>query len=429
VDLIGLSGLITPSLDEMVHVAKEMQRDKFSIPLMIGGATTSKTHTAVRIAPQYTGAVTHVKDASRAVSVASSLLGEGSAAVIKAIQDEYAGVRAEYAGRDSGQQMLSLDAARANRTPIEWDGYVPPKPREPGIHDIADMSLETLRPFIDWTPFFHAWQMKGSYPKILDDAEKGETARKLFADAQAMLDKVISEKWLTARGVFGLFPANAEGDDVILYRDEDRSHTLTAFHFLRQQQKKPDGRPNRCLSDFVAPVGRGPDYLGAFAVTAGIGIESRVKAFEADHDDYSAIMLKALADRFAEAFAEYLHLKVRRESWGYAAGEGLDNEALIREEYKGIRPAPGYPACPEHTEKGTLWQLMDVERRAGITITEHYAMWPAAAVSGLYFSHPQSHYFAVGRIDRDQAADYARRKGMELAEAERWLAPNLAYDP
>jgi 5-methyltetrahydrofolate--homocysteine methyltransferase len=396
---------------------------------MIGGATTSKTHTAVRIAPQYTGAVTHVKDASRAVSVASSLLGEGSAAVIKAIQDEYAGVRAEYANRDSGQQMLSLDAARANHTPIEWQGYTPPKPRELGIQDITDMSLETLRPFIDWTPFFHAWQMKGSYPKILDDPEKGETARKLFADAQAMLERVIAEKWLTARGVFGLFPANTQGDDVDLYLNGSRGEPQTTFHFLRQQQKKPDGKPNRCLADFVAPAGRGEDHLGAFAVTAGVGIEARVKAFEADHDDYSAIMLKALADRFAEAFAEYLHLKVRRETWGYAAGEGLDNDALIREEYKGIRPAPGYPACPEHTEKGTLWRLLDVERRAGITLTEHYAMWPAAAVSGLYFSHPQSHYFAVGRIDRDQAADYAQRKGMDLAEAERWLAPVLAYDP
>jgi 5-methyltetrahydrofolate--homocysteine methyltransferase len=429
VDLIGLSGLITPSLDEMVHVAKEMQRDKFSIPLMIGGATTSRTHTAVRIAPQYAGAVTHVKDASRAVSVASGLLGEGSAAVIKAIQDDYAAVRAEYAGRNNDQQLLSLGAARANAAPIAWQGYIPPKPQALGIHDLTDMSLETLRPFIDWTPFFHAWQMKGSYPKILDDPEKGETARKLFADAQAMLDRIIAEKWLTARGVFGLFPANAEGDDVTLYRNGDRSEPRTAFRFLRQQAQKPVGRPNRCLADFVAPVGGPEDYLGAFAVTTGIGIETRVKAFEADHDDYSAILLKALADRLAEAFAEYLHLKVRRETWGYAAGESLGNDALIREEYKGIRPAPGYPACPEHTEKGTLWQLLDVERRAGITLTEHYAMWPAAAVSGMYFSHPQSHYFAVGRIDRDQAADYARRKGMDLAQAERWLAPNLAYNP
>jgi 5-methyltetrahydrofolate--homocysteine methyltransferase len=396
---------------------------------MIGGATTSRTHTAVRIAPQYAGAVTHVKDASRAVSVASGLLGEGSAAVIKAIQDDYAGVRAEYAGRGNEQQLLTLAAARANATPIEWRGYVPPPPRELGVQDIPDMSLETLRPYIDWTPFFHAWQMKGSYPKILDDPEKGETARKLFADAQAMLDRIISERWLTARGVFGLFPANAEGDDVTIYRDADRAAARATFRFLRQQQKKPDGKPNRCLADFVAPSGTREDYLGAFAVTAGIGIGERVKAFEADHDDYSAILLKSLADRLAEAFAEYLHLQVRRSSWGYASDEGLDNQALIREEYKGIRPAPGYPACPEHTEKGTLWELLDAERRAAITLTEHYAMWPAAAVSGLYFSHPQSHYFAVGRIDRDQTADYARRKGMDLAVAERWLGPNLAYTP
>jgi 5-methyltetrahydrofolate--homocysteine methyltransferase len=430
VDLIGLSGLITPSLDEMVHVAKEMQRDKFSIPLMIGGATTSRTHTAVRIAPSYSGAVTHVKDASRAVSVAAGLLGEGSAAVIQTLRDEYAAVRAEYANRDGEQPLLSLTEARANHTPIEWKGYTPPRPRDLGVESLLDVSLETLRPYIDWTPFFHAWQMKGSYPKILDDPEKGEVARKLFADAQSMLDKAIAGRWLTASGVYGLFPANAVGDDVAIYSDAGRGERQSTFRFLRQQVRKPTGRPNRCLADFVAPYASGrEDYLGGFAVTAGIGIEERVKAFEQDHDDYSAILLKALADRLAEAFAEYLHLKVRREHWGYAPGEGLDNAALIREEYKGIRPAPGYPACPEHTEKGTLWQLLDVERRAGIQLTEHYAMWPAAAVSGLYFSHPNSHYFAVGRIDRDQAADYARRKGLGLPEAERWLAPNLAYSP
>jgi len=430
VDLIGLSGLITPSLDEMVHVAREMQRDRLHIPLLIGGATTSRTHTAVRIAPNYAGPVTHVKDASRAVSVAAGLLGEGSAALAQAIRDEYAELRAEYAGRDSGEALLSLAEARANRTPIEWTGYTPPRPRDLGVEPLPDIPLETLRPYIDWTPFFHAWQMKGSYPKILDDPEKGETARKLFADAQAMLDRIIGERWLTASGIYGLFPANAVGDDVAVYSDSGRGERLDTFRFLRQQVRKPPGRPNRCLADFVAPYATGrEDYLGAFAVTAGIGIEARVRAFEQDHDDYSAILLKALADRLAEAFAEYLHLKVRREHWGYAAGEGLDNEALIREEYKGIRPAPGYPACPEHTEKGVLWKLLDVERRAGIRLTEHYAMWPAAAVSGLYFSHPESHYFAVGRIDRDQAADYARRKGLPLAEAERWLAPNLAYTP
>jgi len=430
VDLIGLSGLITPSLDEMVHVAREMQRDNFHIPLMIGGATTSRTHTAVRIAPQYQGAVTHVKDASRAVSVAAGLLGEGSAAVIKAIQADYAQVRADYASRDAGQRLLSLAEARANSISLDWRGYSPPKPAGLGVESLNDFPLETLRPYIDWTPFFHAWQMKGSYPKILDDPEKGETARRLLADANSMLDQVIAGRWLRANAVYGLFPANAEGDDVVVYRDGNRGERGTTFHFLRQQAQKPVGHPNRCLADFVAPVATGQkDHLGAFAVTTGIGIDEQIKRFEADHDDYSAILLKALADRLAEAFAEYLHLRVRRESWGYAPAEGLDNEALIREEYKGIRPAPGYPACPEHTEKGTLWQLLDVERRAGIRLTEHYAMWPTAAVSGFYFSHPESKYFAVGRIGQDQAADYAHRKGMDLSTAERWLGPNLGYTP
>ena len=431
VDLIGLSGLITPSLDEMVHVAKEMQRDHFHIPLMIGGATTSRTHTAVKIAPQYTGAVTYVKDASRAVSVAASLLGEGSVAVIKAIQDDYAGVRAEYADRGSEQRWLSLAEARANRIPLDWRSYVPPKPRHTGVETLSDFPLDELRSYIDWTPFFHAWQLKGSYPKILQDPEKGETARRLLADAEAMLDRVIAERWLDARAVYGLFPANAvNGDDIAVYKDADRGEREITFCFLRQQQQKPAGKPNRCLVDFVAPDSSGlEDYFGAFAVTTGLGIEEHVRRFEADNDDYSAILLKALADRLAEAFAEYLHLKVRREAWGYAAGEDLGNDALIREEYKGIRPAPGYPACPEHTEKGALWRLLDVERRAGIRLTEHYAMWPAAAVSGFYFSHPESKYFAVGRINRDQVEDYARRKGMDMATAERWLAPNLGYTP
>jgi 5-methyltetrahydrofolate--homocysteine methyltransferase len=430
VDLIGLSGLITPSLDEMVHVAKEMQRDKLSIPLMIGGATTSRTHTAVKIAPQYTGPVTHVKDASRAVSVAAGLLGTGSAAVVKAIQDEYAGVRAEYASRENEADWLSLEQARANRSSIEWRTYLPPAPRDLGLGVLADFPLERLRPYIDWTPFFHAWQLKGSYPKILDDPEKGEVARRLLADAEAMLDRLIGEKWLEARAVYGLFAANAVGDDISVFKDARRGERRLDFRFLRQQQKKPVGRPNRCLADFVAPETSGlEDYLGAFAVTTGLGIEAQVRRFEADHDDYSAILLKALADRLAEAFAEYLHLKVRREHWGYAPAEGLDNSALIREEYRGIRPAPGYPACPEHTEKGALWRLLDVERTACIRLTEHYAMWPAAAVSGFYFSHPDSCYFAVGRINRDQTRDYARRKGMDLATAERWLAPNLGYTP
>ncbi len=431
VDLIGLSGLITPSLDEMVHVARELQRSELSIPLMIGGATTSRTHTAVKIAPQYTGAVTYVKDASRAVSVAAGLLGSGSAEVIKAIQDEYAGLRAEYAGREDTNQWLSLAEARANRTPLEWRSYTPAQPRVLGVDALHDFPLQELRPYIDWTPFFHAWQLKGSYPKILSDPDKGETARRLFADANAMLDRLIDERWIKARAVYGLFPAQRHGDDdVVVYKDGARNEPLKTFHFLRQQQKKPAGRPNRCLADFVAPESSGlADHLGAFAVTAGLGIEEHVRRFEAEHDDYSAILLKALADRLAEAFAEYLHLKVRREYWGYAPAEGLDNESLIREEYKGIRPAPGYPACPEHTEKGLLWELLDAERLAGIRLTEHYAMWPAAAVSGFYFAHPDSHYFAVGRINRDQVQDYARRKGMDLVTAERWLAPNLGYTP
>ena len=429
VDMIGLSGLITPSLDEMVHVAEEMQREHLDLPLMIGGATTSKAHTAVKIAPAYTGAVTYVKDASRAVSVAAGLLGEGSAAVTESLRREYAAIRSEHAGRAAPAGLLSLTEARSNPIPINWQSYLPPVPSSTGIETLADYPLGELRDYIDWTPFFHAWEIKGSYPGVLEDPEKGEAARRLFADAQDMLDRLIAEKWLTASGVYGLFPANSDGDDVAVYKDSGRE-PLVRFHFLRQQQKKPAGKPNRCLADFVAPMDTGvQDYLGGFAVTAGLGLEDRVRSFEADNDDYSAILLKALADRLAEAFAERLHRQVRREAWGYARDERLDNGGLIREEYQGIRPAPGYPACPEHTEKGTLWRLLDVERRSGIRLTEHYAMWPAAAVSGFYFSHPESHYFGVGRIGRDQVLDYARRKGMDLAQAERWLSPSLAYTP
>ncbi|HEV2321234.1 MAG TPA: vitamin B12 dependent-methionine synthase activation domain-containing protein, partial [Gammaproteobacteria bacterium] len=431
VDLIGLSGLITPSLDEMAHVAKEMQREHFTVPLLIGGATTSRAHTAVKIAPNYSGSVTYIKDASRAVGVAAGLLGDNRAEVERAIREEYAKLRAEHLSRGQEERLLSLGQARANRVLLEWRGYTPPKPRDLGIEVLDAYPLEELRRYIDWTPFFHAWQLKGSYPKILDDPEKGETARKLLKDADAMLDRVIAERWLTARAVFGLFPANAvDGDDIAVYAQGDRELCRAHFRFLRQQQKKPAGKPNRCLADFVASRDTGlADHLGAFAVTTGLGLEERVKAFEADHDDYNAILLKALADRLAEAFAERLHQRVRREFWGYAWDEALDNDALIREEYAGIRPAPGYPACPEHTEKGVLWGLLDVERRAGIRLTESYAMWPAAAVSGFYFSHPESKYFAVGRIDRDQVADYAARKGMDLPTAERWLAPNLGYTP
>ncbi|MGH8282042.1 MAG: vitamin B12 dependent-methionine synthase activation domain-containing protein, partial [Gammaproteobacteria bacterium] len=428
-DIVGVSGLITPSLEEMAHVAKEMQRQGFTIPLLIGGATTSRVHTAVKIAPAYSGSVTYVKDASRAVGVAASLLGEGRQAFVDSIQQEYAQVRAQHTGSEDHTQWLTLEQARANRTPIEWSGYAPPQPRGLGVEVFNDYPLADIRRYVDWTPFFHVWQLKASYPRILQDSEKGEAARKLFADANHMLDRVIAEKWLRASAVCGLFPANAvNGDDVAVFSDGKRERELITFHFLRQQQQKPTGKPNQCLVDFVAHRDTGlEDYFGAFAVTAGLGIESHLQRFAADHDDYSAILLKSLADRLAEAFAELLHARVRREFWGYAADEQLDNDALIQEQYKGIRPAPGYPACPEHTEKAGIWQLLDVERRTGIKITEHYAMWPAAAVSGFYFSHPQSRYFAVGKINRDQVRDYARRKGMDLETAERWLAPNLGY--
>ncbi|MDE2235892.1 MAG: methionine synthase [Gammaproteobacteria bacterium] len=431
VDVIGLSGLITPSLEEMAHVAKEMQRQNFKQPLLIGGATTSRTHTAVKIAPNYSGTVAYVKDASRAVGVAGKLLGGGRRAFDADLRKEYAEVRAQHGERRQHAAWLTLAAARANPTAIDWSAYTPPKPRALGVETLNDYDLQAIRAHIDWTPFFHTWQLKAAYPRILEDAEKGEAARKLFADANRMLDRIIDERWLRANGVCGLFPANAvSGDDLAVYRDSARDERLMTFHFLRQQQQRPAGKPNQSLVDFVAPQVSGvADYLGAFAVSAGLGIETQLQRFAADHDDYSAILLKSLADRLAEAFAELLHARVRREYWGYAPDESLDNAALIQERYTGIRPAPGYPACPEHTEKGGIWQLLDVERRTGIQLTEHYAMWPAASVSGVYFSHPQSCYFAVGKINRDQVEDYARRKGMTLAEAERWLAPNLGYTP
>ncbi len=430
-DIIGLSGLITPSLDEMAHVAREMQRGGFTIPLLIGGATTSRAHTAVKISPNYSGPAIYVKDASRAVGVATSLLGGGKSAFLEAVKREYDEVRVQHAGRGDHAKWLTLERARDNRTPIEWRGYIPCKPRTLGVEVFNDYPLEDIRRYIDWTPFFHVWQLKASYPRILHDAEKGDAARKLFADAQAMLERIIAEKWLRASAVYGLFPANAvNGDDIDVFRDANRDEKLITFHFLRQQQEKPPGKPNQCLVDFVAPHAQGiEDYLGAFAVTAGLGIEEPLRRFHADNDDYSAILLKSLADRLAEAFAELLHARVRGEFWGYSPDEHLDNAALIQEQYKGIRPAPGYPACPEHTEKGGIWELLNAERRTGIKLTEHYAMWPAAAVSGFYFSHPQSRYFAVGKINRDQVADYARRKGMDVPTAERWLAPNLGYTP
>jgi 5-methyltetrahydrofolate--homocysteine methyltransferase len=431
-DMIGLSGLITPSLDEMVNVAKEMNRQGFTMPVLIGGATTSVMHTAVKIDPQYPGSVVYVKDASRAVGVAQNLLGldsrEGFIARTKA---DYVQKREQHANRRNREPLLPLAQVRANRPVLDWSAYTPPQPAFLGVRTFEDYPLAELAERIDWTPFFQAWELRGRYPNILDDPEQGEQARHLFADAQTMLDHLITDRWLTARAVIGFFPAHRAGDDdTVLYADEGREQVLMTLHHLRQQGPKPAGKPHYSLADWVAPRESGiADYLGAFAVTAGIGIDERVREFERAHDDYRAILLKALADRLAEAFAECLHERVRQEFWGYAADERLTNEDLIAEKYRGIRPAPGYPACPDHTEKGLLWQLLDVDRAAGIHLTENFAMTPTAAVSGWYFSHPEARYFGVGRLDRDQVADYARRKGWTLAETEKWLAPNLGYEP
>jgi 5-methyltetrahydrofolate--homocysteine methyltransferase len=430
-DVIGLSGLITPSLDEMVHNAKEMQREGFDIPLLIGGATTSQTHTAVKIAPGYEQPVIHVKDASRAVGVVQNLVSEDRKVnYAEQIAADYERVRRKHAARRSKTTLATLESARANRTEIDWQSYTPPKPNVLGVQTFDDYALQEIRPYIDWTPFFHSWQLKGSHPRIFDDPEKGPEARKLFADAQELLDRIMAEKWLTARAVLGLFPANAlEYDSIEIYTDESREEVLATLDFLRQQKQKPPGRPNRSLADFIAPRSTAlEDHVGLFAVTAGLGANEAALRFEEDNDDYNAIMVKALADRLAEAFAELMHRRVRTEFWGYAADEDLDKDALIREEYAGIRPAPGYPACPEHTEKRTLWRLLDVENNAGITLTESCAMSPGAAVSGYYFSHPDSAYFGVAEIGRDQVEDYAKRKGWTLREAEKWLSANLDYN-
>ena len=430
-DMIGLSGLITPSLDEMVNVAKEMKRQGFTIPLLIGGATTSAMHTAVKIDPHYPGPVVYVKDASRAVGVAQNLIGADSKAdFIARTKQDYVVKREQHAHRRGRDPLSPLAQVRANRTPCDWNQYLPPKPGFLGVHALDDYPLAELVEYIDWTPFFQAWELRGRYPAIFSDPQSGETAQHLFNDAQVMLNKIISEHWLKARAVIGFFAANRSGDDdITLYMDDRREQRLMTLHHLRQQAPKPAGKSHRCLADWVAPSDSGvADYLGGFAVTTGIGIEERVMAFERDHDDYSAILLKALADRLAEAFAERLHERVRQEFWGYAADETLGNDDLIAENYRGIRPAPGYPACPDHTEKGLLWQLLEVERNAGIYLTGNFAMTPTAAVSGWYFSHPEARYFGVGKLDRDQVADYARRKGWTLAEAEKWLAPNLGYE-
>jgi 5-methyltetrahydrofolate--homocysteine methyltransferase len=427
-DIIGLSGLITPSLEEMAHVAAEMQRQGFTVPLLIGGATTSRVHTAVKIAPQYSGPTLYVPDASRSVSVCSSLLSsEQRAEYVASARSDYERVRAQHAAK-KGPTLVPLAAARANAFTADWHAYEPTCPRLLGRKAFLGYDLGEIARFIDWSPFFQAWDLAGSYPKILDDPLIGEAARNVFTDGQTMLARVISEKWLTANAVVGFFPAASTGDDIEIYVDERRSEPAMVWHCLRQQSEKAGDRFNLCLADFVAPRdGAVRDYVGAFAVTAGIGVDERVREFESRHDDYGAIMIKALADRLAEAFAELMHARTRRELWGYAQAEALSNDEMIRESYRGIRPAPGYPACPDHTEKGPLFALLEAGQ-AGITLTENYAMLPAASVSGFYLAHPDARYFAVGKIGEDQAQDYARRKLLKVDETERWLAPVLAYD-
>ena len=431
VDIIGLSGLITPSLDEMVHVARELDRQGLKLPLLIGGATTSKAHTAVKIAPAYREPVVHVLDASRAVPVVGSLISAGQKpGFVEQVREDYERVRAQHAGQRA--KLVTLEAARANAPKLEFDDL--PKPEFIGTRVLSldlksEVGLADLVPLIDWTPFFHTWELRGVYPKILQHEKHGEEARKLFADAQKLLGQIVSERLLRPRAVYGLFPANRIGDDVEVYTDESRAKVLTSFHFLRQQIEKTDGTPNWCLADFVAPKhSTFNDHLGAFAVTSGHGLKDLVEKFKADHDDYNAIMAEALADRLAEAFAEFLHQRVRQE-WGYGKNETFSTEDLIGEKYRGIRPAAGYPGCPDHTEKGILWRLLEVEKNTGIKLTESFAMWPGSSVSGLYFAHPASKYFAVGKLGRDQLLDYHRRKGLTLQEAERWLGPWLNYDP
>jgi 5-methyltetrahydrofolate--homocysteine methyltransferase len=428
VDMIGLSGLITPSLDEMVHVAREMERQGFKLPLLIGGATTSRRHTAVKIAPHYSEPVVHVLDASRAVPVTTSLLSvEGKPEFVRQYLAEYEALRKAHAA--PRQSVVSLETARARRTPIEWRAEDLPVPAFTGVRVLDNFPLATLRDFIDWSPLFHAWGMKGVYPRILEHEEHGEHARQLFNDANVLLDRMIENNLITARGVYGFFPASAVTDDVELYTDETRGKVLDRFHFLRQQANREGSEPCRSIADFIAPKETGlSDHIGAFAVTSGIGLKELCDRFRGDNDDYNAIMAEAVADRLAEAFAECLHKRVREE-WGYGCNENLTNEELIQEKYRGIRPAAGYPACPDHTEKGTLWRLLDVQANTGMQITESFAMWPGSSVSGLYFAHPESRYFSLGKIDRDQVADYHLRKGMSVAEVERWLGQSLNYDP
>jgi 5-methyltetrahydrofolate--homocysteine methyltransferase len=433
-DVIGLSGLITPSLDEMCTVAAEMEREGFNVPLLIGGATTSRVHTAVKISPNYLrNQAIHVLDASRAVGVVSKLLSDSDRdPYVAEIRAEYEKARNAHHRSEANKQRITLDAARANAFAADWSTFDPVRPAQMGVQRIEAYDLAELVPYIDWTPFFQTWEMRGRYPMILEDAKYGVEARKLLDDARAMLDRVVREKWLTANAVFGFWPANTVGDDIEVFAEDGRNAPLAVLHTLRQQIARDPGRSRAhvALSDFIAPKESGrQDYIGAFAVTAGIGEEAAIEAHIKKTDDYGRIMLKALADRLAEAFAERLHERVRREFWGYAQDEQLTKQQIIEEGYQGIRPAPGYPAQPDHTEKATIWDLLDVEAAAGIALTESFAMWPGASVSGLYFAHPDSHYFGVGKVERDQVADYAARKGWSIAETERWLAPILNYDP
>jgi len=430
-NMIGLSGLITPSLDEMVHVASEMERQGFDIPLLIGGATTSRVHTAVKIDPGYRrGQTVYVTDASRAVGIASSLLSKTQKPEFVAdIRREYEQIARNHAQSRAPERRLSLFQARANKLKLDWSSYTPPRPSFFGTRVYDNYDLAELVRYIDWTPFFQTWELAGKFPSILEDEKVGEAARSLYGDARAMLTRIVDEKWLTARAVVGFFPANQIGDDdIAVYGDKARKFPITTLHTLRQQMAREQGRPNMALADFVAPKGT-DDYIGAFCVTTGIGEEKHIARFKAAHDDYSAILLSALADRLAEAFAEHLHERVRRDFWGYAPDEHLANDELIAEKYRGIRPAPGYPAQPEHSEKAALFQLLDATDKIGVKLTESYAMWPGSSVSGFYYSHPESRYFGTGKIERDQVEDYAKRKGWDIATAERWLGPLLNYNP
>ena len=430
VDIIGLSGLITPSLDEMVYLAKELDRQNIKIPVLIGGATTSKAHTAVKIAPVSKGPVIHVNDASRAVAVVSNLLQKDKKEpYILKIREEYEVFKEKFLERTSSKTYLTYQQAQQNFLTLDWDQFKPTPPKTLGGITLTDFPLEELVPFIDWSPFFRSWDLHGKYPDILTDSVVGEQAQSLFADAKEMLAQLVKEKWLTAKARFGIFPANANGDDIEIYADENREKVQATWLTLRQQLKKTKYQPNIALADFIAPKLTGvKDYMGAFCVCTGFGTSEKAKAFEEENDDYNSIMIKALADRLAEAFAEYLHLKVRKEYWGYASDEKLSNKELINETYKGIRPAPGYPACPDHLEKKTLWDLLKVEEEIGVTLTESLAMWPAAAVSGYYFAHPEARYFGLGKIKEDQLVSYSQRRKISLEEARKWLNPNLIED-